>query len=346
MLRPIALSVIMVALCTPSICAQQWARKMFDKCGTERSYDFGVVAKDSKAVHDFEFQNIFEEDIHVSSVRTSCGCTTPSVTKRTLKTWEKSAVRAVFNTGSFTGSRSATLTLTIDKPYRAEVQLSVRGYIRRDVMFSPGSVAFGDIEFGEAAERKVRVTYYGRSSWKIAEVRSPYKYVDVQLGDRQGSYGSYSYLLTVRLADNAPPGYLQDQLAIVTNDSYNRSLELPIEGRVISPLTVSPASLFLGVVHPGDVVDKKQLFVRGTKPFRITGIECPGDSFKFQIPEATKQAHLVRFTFTAGADPGTVTRQIKIKTDLGVTASCVASARITVPEVDAADPKADSGDSR
>ena len=79
-----------------------------------------------------------------------------------LKTYEKGAIVAHFNTDSFLGQRGATLTVTIDQPFYAEVQLHVRGYIRSDVVVEPGSVQFGSIDQGTAAEQTVAVNYAGR----------------------------------------------------------------------------------------------------------------------------------------------------------------------------------------
>lgn len=314
---------VLLALLAPEARAQAWARKMFKV--TE--HDFGTVAKGSKTEFDFELQNIFEEDVHISHVRSSCGCTEPQITRQTLKTWEKSIVRAVFNTRSFIGSRSATLTVVIDRPYYAEVQLSVRGYIRGDVLFTPGSVAFGEVEEGDTTERWVSVSYSGRSDWSIVDVRSANASLEVELTDAERRAGRVSYKMLVRLKGDAPAGYLQDQLTIVTNDSYNSSLELPVEGRVVSPLTVSPASLFLGVLKPGETVEKK-LFVKGTKPFRIVGVECDGDCFQFATTDKVSATHLIPLTYTAGDAPGKVAQKIAIKTDLGAVATCMASATI------------------
>jgi hypothetical protein len=339
--RTLVLAIVMATLVAPAADAQQWARKMFLKCSDQLSHDFGVVARDSKAVYDFEFQNIFEEDIHVAGVRSSCRCTVPQVTKNTLKTWEKGAVRAVFNTKSYLGRGSATLTVIIDKPYYAEVQLSVRGYIRSDVMFTPGSVAFGDVEYGKLAERQVQVSHTGRSSWDIVDVRSANPYFEVELNERQANFGRVAYTMTVRLKEDAPVGYIHDQLTIVTNESYNSSLELPVEGRVVSPLTVSPASLFMGIVRPGEVVTNKKLVVRGTRPFRITSVDCSSDAFDFSVPQEAKTLHLIPITFTAGANPGKVSLKIEVKTDLGATASCVASATITEPAAETAGTRSD-----
>ena len=51
---------------------QEWAARMFES--TE--HNFGTVARGAKAEYEFVFSNIYLEDVHVASVRTSCGCTT------------------------------------------------------------------------------------------------------------------------------------------------------------------------------------------------------------------------------------------------------------------------------
>lgn len=305
--------------------AQQWARKMFKTT----QHDFGAVARGSKAEFDFELQNIFEEEVHIASVRTNCTCTKPSITKNTLKTWEKGAIRATYNTRSFLGSKGATITVTIDKPYFAEVQLSVTGYIRSDVLFQPGNVEFGEVEEGQVAERMVSVEFAGRSDWRIVDVRSANPHFEVELGDPAGNFGRVSYKMYVRLKDDAPSGYLNDQLTVVTNDSRNNTLELTVEGRVVTPLSVSPASLFLGVLKPGETV-KKRLFIKGNSPFRILAVKCANGGFAFEPSEKVDASHFIPVTFTAGNDPGKVLEKIEISTDLGngVTATCLATATV------------------
>ena len=61
-------------------------------------HDFGTVARGAKAEYRFVFENLYLEDVHVAGVRTSCGCTTPSVENPLLKTYEKGAILAHFNT--------------------------------------------------------------------------------------------------------------------------------------------------------------------------------------------------------------------------------------------------------
>jgi hypothetical protein len=325
MTRKILLTLCLVGLFGSTATAQEWARKMFEV----KSHDFGAVARGAKTEYEFVLQNIYEEDVHIAGVRASCGCTTPTITKQTLKTWEKGTIHAKFNTGSFLGAKNATLTVTIDKPFYAEVQLSVKGTIRNDVVFEPGSIQFGEVPVGEQAEQRVRLTYTGGSNFQVTDVRSANDAFEVELKNNQRQGGRVHYEMLVRLKDDAPVGYINDQLTVVTNNSSMPTIGLAVEGSVAAALTVSPASVFLGVLQPGQTVTKK-LVVRGKEPFRILEISGSESDIQFTVTDEAKQIHLVPITFTAPLKPGKILQQIEIKTDLGrgETATCVATATV------------------
>lgn len=305
--------------------AQEWAQKLFQTT----SHDFGSVARGTKAEFAFELVNCYKEDVHIAGVRSSCGCTTPVVTKDTIKTWEKTEIIASLNTRSFTGHKSATLTVTLDKPFPAEVQLHVSAYIRRDVVFTPGSVQFGSVDLGQTAEKTIDVAYAGRDDWRIVDVRSANPHFEVELTEKERGGGRVHYSMVVRLTGDAPSGYLLDQLLIVTNDRNMTTIPLAVEGRVVSPLTVSPGSLVLGVLSPGQTVTK-QLVVRANKPFHVLGVECADPAFRFDPSPEAKELHLVPVTFTAGSQAAKIVETIVIRTDLGggAEATCKATATI------------------
>src|SRR4051812_4631094 len=242
MLRNVAIAVCVVALAPGFSQAKEWAQKMF----AVTSHDFGHVARGAKAEFAFELQNLYEEDIHILDVRTSCGCTTPTITKPTLKTWEKGSIVATLNTRSFVGQRNSTLTVVIDKPFYAEVPLTIAGNIHSDVDFTPGVAALGDVEQGTTGEQAVTVTYRGGSNWKITDVRSANTTLEVELADAVRQPGIISYKMVVRLKPDAPAGILQDQLTLVTNDPRMPAVVLPVEGRVIPPLSINPSPLLFG----------------------------------------------------------------------------------------------------
>jgi hypothetical protein len=312
MLRKLTLALTFIFLVVSPVFGQQWAAKLFQ----ESKHDFGTLARDAKAVYRFEITNIYLDDIHVASARSSCGCTSVKVENPSLKTDEKGAIVASINTDSFFGQRGATITVTLDKPYRAEVQLHVSANIRTDVVFEPGSVQLGSVEQGTEADRSVDVKFTGRSDWKIQKVVSADPNITSEIQQTSRGNGQVAYKLSVHLGPNAPAGYIQDYLMLVANDSTQ--IPLAVEGLVKPPITVSPASLFMGVVKPGEKVTK-QLVVKGTKPFKILSVSCDDKSFEFNLAaeETPKALHLIPVTFAAGADAGKVANTIHIVTDLG-----------------------------
>jgi hypothetical protein len=293
---------------------QEWARKMFKVT----DHDFGSVAKGAKAEYRFVFENLYMEDVHVVGVRTSCGCTTPIVETPQLKTYEKGSILAHFNTDSFQGQRGATLTITFDKPFYAEVQVQVHGFIRSDVVVEPGSVQFGSIDQGQGFIQTVEVNYAGREDWQILDVKSANPHISATTAEVNRGNGQVSYQLKVLVDGTTPSGYLNDHLMLVTNDGTGQQIPVLVEGRVTPAITVSPASLFMGVVQPGQKVTK-QLVVKGKKPFKITNISCNDKSFQFDTSKEgeAKELHLIPVTFTAGKDMGKIVKSIKIKTDQG-----------------------------
>lgn len=308
--------------------AQEWAKKMFDT--TE--HKFGTVARGAKVEHRFTITNLYEEDAHIASVRSSCGCTSPQVTKDSLKTFEKSELVAVFNTRSFQGEKSATITVQFDKPFFAEVQVQVSGYIRTDVVLEPGLVDFGSVPQGNTAEKHIAVTYAGRGDWKITDVKTASDHLSAQLTETGRNANQVTYDLIVKLEDKAPAGYIKEQLFLVTNDARAKQMPVDVEGHVTPSISVSPVSLHMGVLQPGQKVTK-QLVVKGKQDFLIVDLQCDDDCFKFDKPVGAKSLHIIPVTFKAGDKLGKVSQKVHIDTDLTETGKleCVVYALVVEP---------------
>ena len=295
--------------------AQDWPGGMFDTA----SHDFGSIPRGAKAEYSFVITNRWSADLHIASVRASCGCTTPRIEKPLLKTYEQGAIIAHLNSDAYLGHRSATLTVTIDQPAYAEVQLQVKAFVHEDVLMEPSSVEFGAVDQGSGGEARVKLYRANMPDWQITEVRSINPLLSGQIVQlaRQGSQVWYE--LRVRLAPTAPTGYLRDHVVLMTNDSFSPQIPVLVEGQVQSEIAVSPASLFLGVLRPGDKVTKP-VVVRAKKPFRIKSVTGDKASFTFAAADdEAKTLHLVPVTFMAGADFGKVVKTIQIRTDLSDT---------------------------
>lgn len=282
-----------------------------------RSHDFGTVARGAKAECEFVFKNKYIQDIHVSGASVSCSCTSVSIRNPSLKTYDTGAVVAKFNTKAFRGQRGATITVTIDKPSPATVQLHVKGNIRDDVVIDPPSVDFGEIDRGTAAERVIRVSHSGRGDWRVLEVQSASPHLTGEVERVFGDRGRLACRIRVRLDGGAPVGYLRDHLILVTNDRQSRQIPVQVEGRVCPVVTVSPSPLYLGVFGPGDTVTRP-LVVRARKAFRVFSVTSDHQAFTARLPDpdSAKPVHVIPVTFNARSEPGKVVETIRIETDL------------------------------
>ena len=165
-MRVLSTAVVILASCVAQLASgETWVTKMFP----EKKHDFGSVARGADTVYRFPVKNIYKQDIELVNVRSSCGCTTPTIEGKVLKTGETGYIVASFNTRTFTGVHGATLTVEVkwnDKGIlrRGETQLRVDGNIRGDVVFKPGAVKFESVDQGTKQEQHVAVTYAGRDT--------------------------------------------------------------------------------------------------------------------------------------------------------------------------------------
>ncbi|MCS7239113.1 MAG: DUF1573 domain-containing protein [Thermoguttaceae bacterium] len=307
-----SLSVLILA-CGRTAPAQEWARKMFDHF----SHDFGVLVRGQKAEHRFTFRNLYVEDVEVESVTSTCGCTVVDITKRLLKTHETSEIIARANTVQFLGRKEATVRVRFRKPFPAEVQLHCYMYIRSDVVFEPGQISFGTVIAGkESPAVSVTATHLARSDWQILELRAP-SYMHATFKELSRQVGRTSYQIVARLRPETPPGYIRDNIMLVTNDPDPRlrTLTVQVEGIVSPPLSVRPSPLLLGVLTPGQKVLRK-LVIQAQESFRLTGVELPSEAFIAALPEEANRLQVVVIEFTAPNTPGKITGVIRLKTDL------------------------------
>jgi hypothetical protein len=330
-IRVFAAAAIVIAASASSCFAEAWATKLF----SETKHDFGTVARGSDTSFKFAAKNIYKQDIELVGVRSSCGCTTPTIDKKTLKTGEIGYVTATFNTRTFTGIHGATLTVDIrwndnGNWLTGEAQLRVDGNIRGDIVFTPGAVKFDSIDQGTKSEQKVEVTYAGRSNWKIVDVRGASDGIEVELTQTQRYSGRVAYDVLVRLKDTAAAGYFNDQLVLVTNDEDNPRIPIYVGGRIVPQISVSPESLLLGDVAQGQQISKK-IIVHGKKPFKIVSVQCnDADCFQFKTDDESKDRHIVDITFNAKKNAGSVKELIRISTDLGTKLEANLTAYATV----------------
>lgn len=310
-MRILMLAAAALLLCPNAVYAADWARGMF----STTNHEFGTVARSAKTEYRFEFENRSNQEVHVRSVRASCGCTTPIIETKIVKPGQTGAILARFNTDTFTGQRQATLTVTFEKPQFSEVQLQVKGYIRSDIVFNPGEASFGTVNEGAEKSLSIDLDYAGRADWKVVEVKSNDNFVNVASTEISRVGNRIKYRLDVELKGNAPSGALQSELIIKTNDMRMTSVPLRLLANVQPTIAVSPQLVSLGQVKQGEQT-KQILVLKGAEPFRIMEINSQDFDVKFEASEESKALHTLPLTLSPLGAQGQIKGKILVKTDL------------------------------
>lgn len=264
----------------------------------DTKHDFGAVAKASTQEHVFEFVNNLDTDIHLVGVRASCGCTIPTILTSTVKPGEVAKLKAKFDTLKFDGARGATLDVTIrkDSPYTeyGNVQFSVKGQIRRDVVLTPGAVEFTDVLKGKEAQRTLTLQYAGSPEWRVQEVLSSNPNMTVEFNEtlRDATARRVSYELVVKTDGDLEEGQFMDNLTVITNDRANEQISIEITGRILSVIETS--DIQLGVLNQDQKV-KKSMIIRGARPFSIKEVRVNNSAIKVLGHEGEKTLHIVKY---------------------------------------------------
>ncbi len=78
----------------------------------EESYDFKSVKEGAEVTHQFRLRNTGKNDLVITNVKPSCGCTASYCTKEVIKPGETCEVVVVFNSAGKEGYQNKTVTVT------------------------------------------------------------------------------------------------------------------------------------------------------------------------------------------------------------------------------------------
>ena len=300
------LAALLIVMTLPVLALADWASDMFK----DTSHNFGMVARGADTRFSFVFTNKYQEDVVIESVQSTCRCTQPSFQKRVIKTWETGQIDIQLDTRNFYGRKDATVTVRFSKPYYAEVQLHSFCFIRTDVYVEPGIVAFGTVQQGQPRTARFRVNYAGRTywqSWAIRDIQSESAFYKATLKEVQRDYNYVSYDITLTLKENAPEGYLNDFIDIISNDPNptNQHCPVPVSGYIIPSVAVKPSPLAFGTVKAGESMTKT-VVLSGQSQFKITEFGTSNDAVSAKISEAQKSVHVIPVTITNNGKGGKI----------------------------------------
>ena len=118
-------------------------------------HDVGLLDEKTEGI--FRFTNSGQEEITITDVSSSCGCTVPKLDKRTYKPGESGEIRALFTFGARVGSQSKRITVRTNGAGNIVHALTMVTNIPEWVVIEPRILRWRVGEAGTPQQVRIRV---------------------------------------------------------------------------------------------------------------------------------------------------------------------------------------------
>lgn len=122
---------VLVSLVPGSFAGLQWDQPV---------QEFQRLPEDRSVEARFTFRNSGKAPITITSIKSSCGCTTARLEKKTYAPGEAGEIMAVFNLGSRTGARRTVVRVTTDENPKEPAILDLRVFVHEPLDVKPALV--------------------------------------------------------------------------------------------------------------------------------------------------------------------------------------------------------------
>ncbi len=107
-------------------------------------YDFGEVIAGVAVTHTFVLTNVGDAPLTITSVRTSCGCTTTALPKTTLNPGESVKLTATFDSTHYSGRVGKSIYVESNDPNTPKLVLVITGTVKRG---KPYNISPADLNY-------------------------------------------------------------------------------------------------------------------------------------------------------------------------------------------------------
>lgn len=304
---------LLLAVIVPSTSqAATWAKDLFG----ERQHDFGRVNRGEKPSYDFLITNNTSRDVRIKAINVSCSCTTAMASQGRLEPGQSTLLTCVMDTTGFQGSKSVSIYVVFDRPWRAEVPLRVSCESVGQVGSEAIEVDFGIVPQGIMQQKRINLDYSGPLDWRVMDLDFGNPNFTTEVREISRESGKVRYELDIKMLAGALAGIIEDTIRVHTNDPAHPIVTVKAKAQVEADVVVTPASIRLGELQPGQTVERK-VMIKAANPFKVVRVDNAEGMFQFKTGEEAKTVQLVVLTLTVPTKMDEIPGHVDIVTDLG-----------------------------
>jgi len=235
-------------------------------------HNFGEVIQQTKYTCSFIYSNTGTGTLRISRVRTSCGCTAVTPSRRELAPGEQGEIKVIFNSEHFTGNVVKHIYVHTTDPDNSIIRLEVRALVLAELAAAPAHIDFGNLRQGENIETLTEIYSPAGKPFTIEQISTQPEVLKTELEE---TIKGKRYKLHVRLSDNPQAGSFADVITVRTSIT-DTPLRIPVAGCIHQHTIISPQRIFFGFVNTSNAPERT-ITIRGDKnqQVKLKSVESP-----------------------------------------------------------------------
>jgi hypothetical protein len=204
-------------------------------------YDFGKVQSGDLVKYSYVFTNTGDQQLEVTDVRPSCGCTTAGDWTRKVAPGATGNIAIQFNSANFNSQVFKTISVTSNDKQRPVTVLQLKGTVWKSIELIPQYTVINVPPDASSAFATIRVLNHLDESLEVfsPECNNP-NFVIVLTTNQPGKEYQVSITSVKDLTAN-----VQGKVALKTSSAKTPTLDLPFWVNVQPPLSVMPQRISL-----------------------------------------------------------------------------------------------------
>ena len=270
----------------------------------EQTHDFGVVPRGAVLPFHFTVDGLAERELLITKIAITCDTCTTAVARQTeIPAGGAVEIDVLLDTTTLMGDITKSIHVVTDDG--RTTTMALRAHILPRVVASPPRFELDDLVQGEAAE--LTVTFV--PGWRVAQALSvesqrplaeAWAPFDELVPTRAsvspaadwltvsapravtGPTGDVVHQITLSIGESAPAGSLNARVTVPLNGEP--ALHVPVVGRIVPALVVTPTTLAFGPVPVGEQRELVlELFEARGRLLRIVSLECADPRFSARV---------------------------------------------------------------
>jgi hypothetical protein len=213
------------------------------------AHDFGRMKQGESAAFEYVFTNVGDATLEVPYVRPACGCTTSGEWSRQVEPGQTGTIPIQFNSGTFEGLVTKTVTVSCNDPTQPTVALQLKADIWKPIDINPRFVAMTVTSESPSNATTVRIVSNEETPLTLSAPESSNPAFAAELGTKEPGK---EFELIVKTVPPLPSGQVQGVITLKTSSTNLPEIRITAWANVQPVVMVSPSQINLPATAPAN----------------------------------------------------------------------------------------------